>query len=126
MKRFGTGNETKRSSGAHGMTSVAPSSQRLAAAGLQILEAHARVRRFAERLGKELESTISPRIAPTTGLDPKDPMVIAVEKVIAVTSSMAAVSEGSSTKLGGVQPSKIRTKLGIGPPSKPPPTKNEE
>lgn len=59
------------------------SGQRLAEAGRRALEAHARVRNVADRLGEELDEVTSPHGIPTMDLDPEDSMVIAVEKVIA-------------------------------------------
>jgi len=80
------------------------SNQRLVAAGTRALDAHARVRRFAERLGEELDHVTSPHGIPTTDLDPEDSMVIAVEKVIEAALPVRIASEISaprtSTKLG--------------------------
>jgi len=69
------------------MTSMTPSNgvvtQRLQAAGTRALEAHARLRRVAERLGEELEETTSPHGIPTTDLSEEDSMVIAIDRVMA-------------------------------------------
>jgi hypothetical protein len=129
MKRASTGNEAKRSSSANsGRASSAnlSTSQRMAAAGSEAIEAHARVRWLADRLGEELEGT--PHDVPED-IGPEASMAAAVEKAAstmkAVTASMAAVSSsstgptglGGSTKLGVGAPSNkpvVKTKLGIG------------
>lgn len=123
MKRASTGNEPKRPSRASG--GELSSSQRLAAAGSQAIEAHTRVRWLADRLGEELDDA-EPQEEPSQDLDPADPVVAAVEKAAttmkSVTASMAAVSATSSplpsTKIGVGAPSGkppvVKTKLGIG------------
>lgn len=85
MKRATTGSEAKRANGTGGGSS----DQRLVAAGTRALEAYARVIRFAERLGEELDDVTSPHAVPTQ-LDPEDSMVIAVENVIATAQPTEA------------------------------------
>ncbi len=135
MKRAPTGNEPKRPSRASAELSSSP---RLAAAGSQAIEAHARVRWLAERLGEELEDA-PPDGAPPEDLDPSDSVVVAVEKATttmkSVTASMAAVSGSSpslslpSTKLGigapAGKPPIVKTKLGIGTGSRNNPKKSD-
>lgn len=121
MKRASTSNETKRPSTNNALTA----NQRLAAAGSDAIEAHARVRWLADCLSEELESAETESVP--RAIDPEDSMVVAVEKAAntmsAVSASMAAVSTSPppppfmpSTNLGigpvPVRPAK--TKLGIG------------
>lgn len=131
MKRASTGNEAKRPSSANsGRASSVnfSTSQRLAAAGSEAIEAHARVRWLADRLGEELDG--APHDVPED-IGPEESMAAAVEKAAstmkAVTASMAAVSTattgatalGGSTKLGVGAPGPsnkpvVKTKLGVG------------
>lgn len=123
MKRASTSSETKRSGTNNGLSA----SQRLAAAGSDAIEAHARVRWLADCLSEELETAETESVP--SAIDPEDSMVVAVEKaantMAAVSASMAAVSTSPppppfmpSTNLGvGVGPVPVRparTKLGIG------------
>jgi hypothetical protein len=113
MKRAASSNEAKRGG--------AVSSQRLAAAGSQALEAHARVRRFAEQLSEEMDETTPSLGIPTTNLDPEDSMVVSVGRAIAVTSSVATVSEAATASIASPERRPTATKLGMGaPPSKSP------
>lgn len=77
------------------------SDPRLIAATRQAYEAHARVRRFANRLCEELDDVTSPHGIPVTELDPGDSMVVAVEHAIQATTP------------------KRKTDLGMRPLSKP-------
>ena len=121
MKRPSTGNEAKHSGANSGLSS----SQRLAAAGSQAIEAHTRVRWLADRLGEQLDAALSADIP--HDIDPEDSMVMAVEKAAstlkAVTVSMAAVASPMtsstvvSTKPGiapPIQKPSVKTKLGVG------------
>ena len=105
MTRASTGSEAKLKRFANGT----PSHQRLAAAGTRAFEAHARVRRFAERLCDELDQVTSPHGVPVTDLDPEDSMVIAVEKVIATSTEVVAE----------VARPRVATRLGVSPIPKP-------
>jgi hypothetical protein len=117
MTRASTGSEAKRQlNGSGTITSV--SNQRLVAASKRALEAHARVRRLAERLGEELEHITSPHGIPTMELDPEDSMVIAVEKVI--TTAKATTPPPISTAADeDVATSRTPTRLGVAPLRKP-------
>lgn len=118
MKRAPSSNDARRSQVGHSF------SQRLATASSQALEAHARVRRFAERLGEELEDSAPSLGIPTTELDPEDSMVVSVGRAIAVTSSMAAISEEMTATITASVPERrpSSTKPGMGlPSSKTPP-----
>lgn len=115
MKRASSSNDAKRGDGGAGSSS----GQRLATASSQALEAHTRVRRFAERLGEELDDVTPSRGVPTAELDPEDSMVVSVGRAIAVTASMATISEAATAAIAPVlerRPSS--TKPGVGPPPK--------
>jgi hypothetical protein len=71
------------------------------------LEAHARVRRLAERLVDELDHVTSPHGVPVTDLDPEDSMVVAVEHVIA-TAASTTIPPPLST-------SRTSTRIGVAP-----------
>lgn len=126
MKRASTGNDAKRSRRGSGELSFG---QRLTVAGAQAINAHARVRWLAKRLGEELENA-APREDSAQDLDPADPMVVAVANAAttmkSVTASMAAVSAPSpapslpSTKPGIGPPLSTKPGVGAPPPSKPP------
>lgn len=119
MKRAASSNEAQRGNG-----SGSSSSQRLAAAGLQAIEAHARVRRFAERLGEELEDTTPSHGVPTTDLDPEDSLVVSVGRAIAVTTSVAVISEAATSSIAPISERRPSlTKPGVGPPPNKPLTR---
>lgn len=105
MKRASTGNEAKFRTG-----NGAVSNQRLVAAGTRALEAHARVRRIAERLDEELDHVTSPHGIPTADLDPGDSVVIAVEKAI-TTAKRAEVIPPPSP----LATPRVSTRLGVVP-----------
>ena len=102
----------------------------MAAAGLRALEAHSHVRRFAERLGGELNEVTERDDGLPTNLEPEDPMMVAVEKALEASATMVAVEKAitgtprheqlTSTKIGIGTPIKAKTttKMGIGPPTK--------
>lgn len=114
MKRVSAGNETKRKSGS--IPSLG--NPRLVAASKRALEAHTRVKRFAEHLTEELDHVTSPNGIPAMELDPEDSMVIAVEKVITTAKSTVPPPLGAET-VEGVTPSRATTKQGLAPIRKP-------
>lgn len=120
MKRASSSNEARRSNQGHSF------SQRLATASSRALEAYMRVRRYAERLGEELEDSAPSHGIPTTELDPEDSMVVSVGRAIAVTSSMAAISEEMTATITATVPERrpSSTKPGMGLPPNKTPTPN--
>jgi len=111
MKRASTSSETKRGSTSNGFSS----SQRMAAAGSEAIEAHARVRWLADRLREEMDNAETKTAGVPGKIDPEDSMVVAVEKAAttmkSVTTAMAAVTTPSTLP----PPFAPSTNLGIGP-----------
>lgn len=142
MTRPATESERRRLS--KGTAPLPVSNQRLVAAATRALEAHTRVRQVAARLEEELENLDS---LPLKGMDPADPIAIAVEKVIAVehvnTAKMltevtvktrprapevtvppAVVSQASAeAEDAAIRASRIPTKQGVVMPTPTKPTK---
>ncbi len=114
MTRDPTGSAPKRQSGA--LYSI--SNQRLVTASKGALESHARVQRFAEHLGEELDQVTSPHGIPTTDLDPEDSMVIAVERVITTAKTTAPPPFGVAVESVGIP--RTTTSMGIAPPLRKP------
>lgn len=118
MTRSSTGSEAKRQiNGSVGTIPSSVSNQRLVAASKRALEAYARVQRFAEHLGEELEQVTSPHGIPTTQLDPEDSMVIAVERVISTAKATTPPPMGLADE--EVSTSLTPTRLGVASLRKP-------
>ena len=63
------------------------SNQRVVAAGMRAIEAHARVRRVAERFTDELDEVTPVHGVPMTDLDPEDSLVTSIEEVMKTASA---------------------------------------
>ena len=111
MARAPTGSEAKRQRQSGTASAISSSNPRLGAAGTRAVEAHARVRRSADRLREELENLTAPNGVPME-LDPEDSMAVAVERVITTAKSTVSppLGEGAMETVTAPQ---TPTKLGV-------------